>query len=206
MSTTERSGADTRSVSESKNRRNKKRFVLLLELSAMSCVKERVAYAEIDWHDFCIVESVDFPLHERSDLPAPVTREELGVRMARMVRIEQTGYDEQAEQVQHREPEPQPEKTQQAPQEPQIIERDLGNEARPSSLLISILKYYSGPRANCSGASKTNGSNRIGAACSQRQHRRAIQLQSESEDFRAATSWRRRIPHFAAYWRAYSRF
>jgi len=93
--------------------------------------KERVAYAEIDWHDFCIVESVDFPLHERSDLPAPVTKEELGVRMARMVRIEQTGYDEQAEQVQQRhEPEQQPEQAQHIPQKPQIVERDLGNEVQ----------------------------------------------------------------------------
>lgn len=52
--------------------------------------------------------------------------------MARMVRIEQTGYDEQAEQqqVQRREPEQQPEQAQHIPQKPQIVERDLGNEVK----------------------------------------------------------------------------
>ena len=101
-------------------------------------IKERVAYAEIDWHDFCIVESVDFPLHERSDLPTPVTKEELGVRMARMVRIEQTGYDEQAEQAQRLEPEQQPEQAQLIPQKPQIIERDLGKEV---TFVLSLFFY-----------------------------------------------------------------
>lgn len=88
--------------------------------------KERISYAEIDWHDFVIVESVDFPLHERSDLPSPVTRDELGVRMARMVRIETTGYEEHVKQP---EPPKQPER-QEPPQAPQIIERDLGQEVQ----------------------------------------------------------------------------
>ena len=58
--------------------------------------------------------------------------------MARMVRIEQTGYDEQAEQAQRREPEQQPEQAQLIPQKPQIIERDLGKEV---TFVLSLYFY-----------------------------------------------------------------
>jgi len=86
--------------------------------------------------------------------------------MARMVRIEQTGYDEQAEQAQRREPEPQPEQAQHMPQKPQIIERDLGKEVKIFIQYLFCLISLIGSRANYSCSSKTNGTHRIGTSCS----------------------------------------
>ena len=92
-----------------------------------------MAYAEIDWHDFVIVETVDFPAHERSDLPPPVTKEQLGVRLTRQKRLEEFGSEETDRQRQmQREQEQQmqqaAEEEQAARAEPQIVEKDLGEQ------------------------------------------------------------------------------
>lgn len=50
--------------------------------------KERVAYAQIDWHDFVVVETVDFQSSEMGNLPSPTTPEEVGARV-----IQQERYD-----------------------------------------------------------------------------------------------------------------
>lgn len=42
--------------------------------------KERVAYAMIDWHDFVVVETVDFSINEAGSFPMPTTPEEVGAR------------------------------------------------------------------------------------------------------------------------------
>jgi len=105
--------------------------------------KERVAYAEIDWHDFVIVETVDFQSHERSDLPPPVTREQLGVRLTRQKRLEEFGAEEadRQQQLQMEEELAIAQKKaiqQQQARQPQVLERDLGDkvvqEDRPKSL------------------------------------------------------------------------
>ncbi|KAH9490718.1 splicing factor 3a, subunit 1 [Bulinus truncatus] len=49
--------------------------------------KERVAYAQIDWHDFVVVETVDFQPTEIGNLPAPTTPEEVGARILQMERF-----------------------------------------------------------------------------------------------------------------------
>lgn len=42
--------------------------------------RERVAYAMIDWHDFVVVETVDFQPNETGSFPMPTTPEEVGAR------------------------------------------------------------------------------------------------------------------------------
>ncbi|KAH3810266.1 hypothetical protein DPMN_138656, partial [Dreissena polymorpha] len=43
--------------------------------------RERVAYTQIDWHDFVVVETVDFQPNEQGNLPPPTTPEEVGARI-----------------------------------------------------------------------------------------------------------------------------
>ncbi|CAG9137340.1 unnamed protein product [Plutella xylostella] len=43
--------------------------------------KERLAYASIDWHDFVVVETVDYPAGEPGDYPPPTTPLEVGARV-----------------------------------------------------------------------------------------------------------------------------
>uniref|UniRef100_W8C6H1 Splicing factor 3A subunit 1 n=2 Tax=Ceratitis capitata TaxID=7213 RepID=W8C6H1_CERCA len=43
--------------------------------------KERVAYAQIDWHDFVVVETVDYQPFETGNFPPPTTPEEVGARV-----------------------------------------------------------------------------------------------------------------------------
>eukprot|EP01147_Barroeca_monosierra_P001370 gene1371-4545_t len=49
---------------------------------------ERIARARIDWHDFVVVATIEFT-SEDADLPAPVTPEQLGVRVIEMEQAEQ---------------------------------------------------------------------------------------------------------------------
>ncbi|KAL5269193.1 hypothetical protein ACHWQZ_G002874 [Mnemiopsis leidyi] len=50
--------------------------------------KERVSFAQIDWHDFVVVETIDFSVDEAGDLPPPVTPDELGARLIAQERYE----------------------------------------------------------------------------------------------------------------------
>lgn len=43
--------------------------------------RERVAYAQIDWHDFVVVETVDYQQFEVGNFPAPTTPDEVGARV-----------------------------------------------------------------------------------------------------------------------------
>ncbi|CAH8868749.1 unnamed protein product [Trichobilharzia szidati] len=43
--------------------------------------RERVAYALIDWHDFVVVETVDFQPNETGNFPLPTTADEVGARL-----------------------------------------------------------------------------------------------------------------------------
>jgi len=55
--------------------------------------KERQMYAQIDWHDFVVVETVDFFAEEQGNFPAPVTIDELGARLLQQERIEKYGEE-----------------------------------------------------------------------------------------------------------------
>ena len=39
--------------------------------------KERVSYAQIDWHDFVVVETVEYLPSETGNLPPPTTPDEV---------------------------------------------------------------------------------------------------------------------------------
>jgi len=47
--------------------------------------RERVAYAQIDWHDFVVVETVDYQQFEVGNFPAPTTPDEVGARVLMQV-------------------------------------------------------------------------------------------------------------------------
>lgn len=47
-----------------------------------------VAYAQIDWHDFVVVETVDYQPFEIGNFPPPTTPEEVGARILIQERLE----------------------------------------------------------------------------------------------------------------------
>ncbi|XP_044258285.1 splicing factor 3A subunit 1 isoform X1 [Tribolium madens] len=51
--------------------------------------RERVAYAQIDWHDFVVVETVDYQPFEIGNFPPPTTPEEVGARLLIQERFEE---------------------------------------------------------------------------------------------------------------------
>ena len=51
--------------------------------------RERVSYAQIDWHDFVVVESVDYQPFEIGNFPPPTTPEEVGARILLQERYEE---------------------------------------------------------------------------------------------------------------------
>lgn len=55
--------------------------------------KERIAYAQIDWHDFVVVETVDYQPNEAGNLPPPTTPDEVGARILAQERYEQGHVD-----------------------------------------------------------------------------------------------------------------
>ncbi|XP_001607229.1 splicing factor 3A subunit 1 [Nasonia vitripennis] len=59
--------------------------------------RERVAYAQIDWHDFVTVETVDYQQFEVGNFPAPTTPEEVGARVLMQERIEDGEVEMQIE-------------------------------------------------------------------------------------------------------------
>lgn len=59
--------------------------------------RERVSYAQIDWHDFVVVETVDFQQGETGNFPPPTTPEEVGMRVIAQERFEEYGDGAAAE-------------------------------------------------------------------------------------------------------------
>ncbi|KAM7359831.1 splicing factor 3a subunit 1 isoform 2-T4 [Cochliomyia hominivorax] len=55
--------------------------------------KERVAYAQIDWHDFVVVETVDYQPFETGNFPPPTTPEEVGARVLMEERLQEEDGD-----------------------------------------------------------------------------------------------------------------
>lgn len=53
--------------------------------------RERVAYAQIDWHDFVVVEVVDYQPFEPGNFPPPTTPKEVGARVLMEERIAEGG-------------------------------------------------------------------------------------------------------------------
>ncbi|KAK9503942.1 hypothetical protein O3M35_010395 [Rhynocoris fuscipes] len=61
--------------------------------------KERVAYAQIDWHDFVVVETVDYMPGEIGNFPPPTTPDEVGARVLMQERILESNDDNGQMQV-----------------------------------------------------------------------------------------------------------
>lgn len=59
--------------------------------------KERVAYAQIDWHDFVVVETVDYIPGEVGNFPPPTTPDEVGARVLMQERILENGGEDLTE-------------------------------------------------------------------------------------------------------------
>lgn len=55
--------------------------------------KERIAYAQIDWHDFVVVETVDYQPNEQGNFPPPTTPADVGARTLALERIESSNPD-----------------------------------------------------------------------------------------------------------------
>lgn len=55
--------------------------------------KERLAYSQIDWHDFVVVETVDFQQNEIGNFPTPVSINDLGARLIQQERYEKYGEE-----------------------------------------------------------------------------------------------------------------
>lgn len=53
--------------------------------------KERIAYAQIDWHDFVVVETVDYQPNEMGNFPPPTTPQDVGARVVAQERLELLG-------------------------------------------------------------------------------------------------------------------
>lgn len=77
--------------------------------------KERIAYAQVDWHDFVVVETVDYQPSETGNLPPPTTPDEVGARLLAQERYEQGHVDEDAEEM---EPEEEPTRREDSDVEP----------------------------------------------------------------------------------------
>jgi splicing factor 3A subunit 1 len=55
--------------------------------------RERVAYAQVDWHDFVVVETVDYQPNEMGNFPPPTTPQDVGARIIAQERIEAGGAE-----------------------------------------------------------------------------------------------------------------
>lgn len=55
--------------------------------------RERVAYAQIDWHDFVVVEVVEYQPYESGNFPPPTTPDEVGARVLMEQRFQEDDDD-----------------------------------------------------------------------------------------------------------------
>lgn len=51
--------------------------------------RERVAYAQIDWHEFVVVETVDYQPFEQGNFPPPTTPDDVGARVLMQERLDE---------------------------------------------------------------------------------------------------------------------
>uniref|UniRef100_H2YW44 Splicing factor 3A subunit 1 n=1 Tax=Ciona savignyi TaxID=51511 RepID=H2YW44_CIOSA len=91
--------------------------------------KERTMY-QIDWHDFVVVETVDFHPEERGNFPRPVSIDELGTRLLQQERIEKYGEEEVPEMAPDRgreeeKEESESEEEEQEEEQPQLVDMDM---------------------------------------------------------------------------------
>lgn len=61
--------------------------------------KERLQYSQIDWHDFVVVETVDYQTNEQGLFPPPTTPEQVGSRIIQQQRIEEEQIKQQQSEM-----------------------------------------------------------------------------------------------------------
>ncbi|MBN3280573.1 SF3A1 factor, partial [Polyodon spathula] len=102
--------------------------------------KERVSYAQIDWHDFVVVETVDFQPNEQGHFPPPTTPEELGARILIQERYEKFGESEEVEmEVESDDEDDEPEERREPPpthldQDTRLQDMDEGSDDEEDSM------------------------------------------------------------------------
>lgn len=80
--------------------------------------KDRVAYAQIDWHDFVVVETVDYQPNEVGNFPPPTTPQDVGARIVAQERFDSGGLESNIIDINGR----------------ILIDRIIDNESRASEL------------------------------------------------------------------------
>ncbi|VDM37634.1 unnamed protein product [Toxocara canis] len=63
-------------------------FLVMTDAYSFEAERERLAYAQIDWHDFVVVQTVDFPLNDSATLPPFCTPKDVGARILMQQRQE----------------------------------------------------------------------------------------------------------------------
>ena len=109
--------------------------------------KERLQYSSIDWHDFVVVETVDYQPHETGLFPPPTTPEMVGSRILLMQRMEEQGVEDEEEMELEREEE-----------EGEKKDSDTSNSqvfATPSLSNASIRKDYDPRKRDTSSSSNS---------------------------------------------------
>lgn len=102
--------------------------------------RERVQYAQIDWHDFVIVETVDYQPHEQGNFPPPTTPEQVGSRILQQQRTEEQGAETIEMEVDSDEEES-------AKKEPEKVEKEVMPPPLPPSLDNVLIKKDYNPKA-----------------------------------------------------------
>lgn len=114
--------------------------------------KERLSYASIDWHDFVVVETVDYQANEQGIFPPPTTPEQVGKRILLIQRMEQQGMEDEVEM--DVEDNVQEEELETNTQEVQIKEAMLPPPL-PLSLESAVIRKDYNPRDKVSTEKKT---------------------------------------------------
>ncbi|KAF0292982.1 Splicing factor 3A subunit 1 [Amphibalanus amphitrite] len=89
--------------------------------------RERISYAQIDWHDFVVVETVDYQPWEQGQFPPPTTPAQVGQRVLMQERID----DGEEMQMSDEEPEPEPEPEESSSSSSEDEEEEQEGRAEP---------------------------------------------------------------------------
>uniref|UniRef100_A0A1B6EMQ9 Splicing factor 3A subunit 1 n=1 Tax=Cuerna arida TaxID=1464854 RepID=A0A1B6EMQ9_9HEMI len=93
--------------------------------------KERVAYAQIDWHDFVVVETVDYLPGEVGNFPPPTTPDEVGARVLMQERIEDGEEENEMQMGSDGENEPELKQTEEEAEEDEEEESSEDDDDEP---------------------------------------------------------------------------
>ena len=110
-----------------------------------------MAYAQIDWHDFVVVETVDYQPNEMGHFPTPTTPDEVGARVLMQERLDnepEAGDEEAEEEPEGAEEKEEPQKVKvSAPKdddvEMELSDKEDGAEVGFVVVAFSVLSFVS---------------------------------------------------------------